>query len=80
MYLYISANLDTITDIYTRERPDKKIKDIVATCKGLDTVNQEIDKTTLPHIEAHINGSAHDIIHKAILKESVRWSHQKDFQ
>ena len=69
LYIYITANLDTITDIYTRERPDKKIKDIVATCKGLDTVNQEINKTTLAHIEAHINGSNHEGMHKAILKD-----------
>lgn len=55
LYLYISANLDTITDVYTRERPDKAINQIVSTCKGLDTVNQSIDKSKLPHLEVHIN-------------------------
>lgn len=50
LYVYISAKFDHIIDVYTRERPDKNLKDIEATCKGLDTVAKSIDYTSLPHI------------------------------
>ena len=55
LYIYISANLDTITDVYTRERRNKAISSILSTCKGLDTVNQSIDKFMVPTFEVHIN-------------------------
>ena len=50
LYVYISAKFDHIIDVYTRERPDKNLKDIEATCKGLDTVSKSIDYSSLPHI------------------------------
>lgn len=43
LYVYISAKFDHIIDVYTRERPGKLLKDVEATCKGLDTVHGSID-------------------------------------
>lgn len=54
LYIYISADLDTITDVYTRERADN-IRYILPTCKGLDTVNQSIDKSMVHTLEVHID-------------------------
>ncbi len=61
LYVYISAKFDHIIDLYTRERPDKKLKDIEATIKGLDTVHNSIDLSTQPHLNIQISDFAeHD--------------------
>ena len=69
LYIYITANLDSILSIYQNERPWKDMSKLKATCAGLDTVDQSIVKDTLANISVHINGSAHDTIHKWILWE-----------
>jgi len=61
LYVYFSAKFDHIIDVYTRERPDKKLKDIEATIKGLDTVHNSIDLSTQPHLNINISDFAeHD--------------------
>ena len=61
LYLYISANFNHIIDVYTRERPDKKLKDIEATIKGLDTVHNSIDLSAKTHLNINISDFAeHD--------------------
>lgn len=47
LYVFLRGNMELIAGIYARERPDKNIKDIESTCKGLDTVDASIDKSTL---------------------------------
>lgn len=61
LYVYISAKFDHIIDVYTRERPDKTLKDIESTCKGLDTVHNSIDLTKQAHLNINISDFAeHD--------------------
>lgn len=61
LYVYISAKFDHIIDVYTRERPDKKLKDIEATIKGLDTVNRSIDFMCQANLDIRISDFAeHD--------------------
>ena len=61
LYVYFSAKFDHIIDVYTRERPDKKLKDIEATIKGLDTVHNSIDLSTQAHLNINISDFAeHD--------------------
>lgn len=61
LYVYISAKFDHIIDVYTRERPDKKLKDVESAIKGLDTVHNSIDLSTQAHLNINISDFAeHD--------------------
>lgn len=50
LYVFLRGNMELISGIYARERPDKSIKDVESACKWLDTVDASIDKSTLPAI------------------------------
>lgn len=49
LYLYLRGTPRLIEETYSRERPDKDMKTITATCKGLDTVNASIDRQKYVH-------------------------------
>lgn len=68
LYVYISAKFDHIIDVYTRERPDKKLKDIEATIKGLDTVHNSIDLSS----QAHLNISMFDFAEHSKLPDILK--------
>jgi len=70
LYVYLSAKFDHIIDVYTRERPDKKLKDIEATIKWLDTVHNSIELSAQAHLNINMSDFAeHDKL------PGILWSH-----